>query len=118
MLPYNKKLVKNAQNLRKNMTPQERKLWYNFLKDFPVTVHRQHNIGNYIVDFYIAEMKTVIEIDGLQHGDPELAEKDAARDADLAALGITVLRYSNQDINRNFTAVAEDILSHYHTFSL
>ena len=107
-----------AKALRKNMTPWERKLWYEFLRNYPLRFQRQKAIGNYIVDFYIAEMKTVIEIDGLQHGDPELAEKDAARDADLAALGITVLRYSNQDINRNFTAVAEDILSHYHTFSL
>ena len=112
MLPYNKKLVKNAQELRKNMTPQERKLWYNFLKLLPLTVHRQYNIENYIVDFYIAETKTVIEIDGLQHGDPEHAKKDALRDADLATWGINVLRYSNQDVNRNFTAVAEDILSH------
>lgn len=112
MLPYNKKLVQNAQKLRKNMTPQERKLWYNFLKTLPLTVHRQHNIENYIVDFYIAETKTVIEIDGSQHGEPEHAEKDASRDADLAAWGITVLRYSNRDLNRNFIAVAEDILTH------
>ena len=112
MLPYNKRFVKNAQTLRKNMTPQERKLWYNFLKGLPLTVHRQHNIENYIVDFYIAERKIVIEIDGLQHGDPEHLEKDAIRDADLAAWGITVLRYSNKDLNRNFTAVTEDILSH------
>ena len=112
MLPYNKKLVKNAQVLRKNMTPQEKKLWYNFLKDLPITVHRQHNIENYIVDFYVAETKTVIELDGLQHGEPEHAEKDAVRDADLASWGITVLRYSNRDIKRNFTAVTEDILAH------
>ena len=112
MLPYNKKLVNNAQALRKNMTPQERKLWYNFLKTLPLTVHRQHNIENYIVDFYIAERKIVIEIDGLQHGDPAHLEKDAIRDENLAAWGITVLRYSNNDLNRNFTAVTEDILSH------
>ncbi len=52
---YNKNLVSNAQELRKNMTPEEKKLWYRFLKRLPVTVNRQKNIGNYIVDFYIAQ---------------------------------------------------------------
>ena len=110
MLPYNKKLVKNAQQLRKNMTPQERRLWYNFLKKLPFTIHRQHNIESYIVDFYIAERKTVIELDGIQHRSPEHEEADKQRDEALAAWGVTVLRYSNKDINRNFTAVVEDIL--------
>ena len=110
MLPYNKKLVKNAQQLRKNMTPQERRLWYNFLKKLPFTIHRQHNIESYIVDFYIAEKKAVIELDGIQHRSPEHEEADKQRDEALAAWGITVLRYSNKDINRNFTAVVEDIL--------
>ena len=110
MLPYNKKLVKNAQQLRKNMTPQERRLWYNFLKKLPFTIHRQHNIESYIVDFYIAEKKVVIELDGIQHRSPEHEEADKQRDEALAAWGVTVLRYSNKDINRNFTAVVEDIL--------
>ena len=110
MLPYNKKLVKNAQQLRKNMTPQERRLWYNFLKKLPFTIHRQHNIESYIVDFYIAEKKAVIELDGIQHRSPEHEEADKQRDEALAAWGVTVLRYSNKDINRNFTAVVEDIL--------
>ena len=96
------------------MTPQERKLWYNFLKALPFTVHRQHNIGNYIVDFYIAETKTVIEIDGSQHTDPDHAQKDALRDKALAAWGITVLRYSNHDVNCNFTAIKQDIFTHLH----
>ena len=110
MLPYNKKLVKNAQRLRKNQTKEERLLWYNFLKKLPFTVHRQHTVENYIVDFYIAEKKTVIELDGIQHNAPDHQKADKQRDEDLAVWGITVLRYSNKDINRNFTAVAEDIL--------
>ena len=61
---YNEKLVPNAQALRKNMTPEEKHLWYDFLKRLPVTVNRQKNIGNYIVDFYISSACIVIEIDG------------------------------------------------------
>lgn len=111
MIPYNKNLVSNAKNLRKNMTPEERHLWYDFFKKLPFSVRRQHNIENYIVDFYIAEKKIVIEIDGRQHRLPEHKEADAKRDADLAVWGITVLRYSNDSIRNHFNAVAEDILS-------
>lgn len=107
---YNKKLVSNAKTLRKNMTKEEKKLWYQFLKNLPITVNRQKNIGNYIVDFFIAEKRAVIEIDGLQHGMKENKIADEKRDADLSALGITVLRYNNQDINQNFYAVCQDIL--------
>ena len=63
---YNRKLVANAQKLRKNMTPEEKHLWYDFLKKLPVTVNRQKNIGNYIVDFYIPSARLVIELDGIQ----------------------------------------------------
>ena len=112
MIPYNKKLVSNARTLRKNMTPEEKHLWYDFLKRLPLNVRRQHNIGNYIVDFYIAEKKIVIELDGRQHLMREHQEADAERDAALAAWGITVLRYSNNSVRNNFGAVAEDILSH------
>ncbi len=110
MIPYNKKLVSNARVLRKNMTPEEKHLWYDLLKKLPFNVRRQHNIENYIVDFYIAEKKTVIEVDGLQHKAPQHKEADEVRDKALSAWGITVLRYSNKDIKQNFNAVAEDIL--------
>lgn len=110
MIPYNKNLVKNAQTLRKNMTAEERHLWYDFLKMLPFNVRRQHNIENYIVDFYIAEKKVVIEVDGLQHTFEGHREEDQRRDNELGNWGITVLRYSNSDINKNFSAVANDIL--------
>ena len=110
MIPYNKKLVSNARVLRKNMTPEEKHLWYDLLKKSPFNVRRQHNIENYIVDFYIAEKKTVIEVDGLQHKAPQHKEADEVRDKALSAWGITVLRYSNKDIKQNFNVVAEDIL--------
>ncbi len=95
------------------MTPEEKHLWYDFLKKLPLNVRCQHNIGNYIVDFYIAEKKTVIEIDGRQHLSPEHEEADKARDNYLAFLNITVLRYTNDDIRNNFNAVATDILKKF-----
>ena len=110
MFPYEKKFVSLAQNLRKNMTKEERRLWYDFLKKLPLTVKRQHNIGNYIVDFYIASKKTVIEIDGAQHGEQKQEELDKERQLFLSKLGITVLRYSNTEINKNFKGVAKDLL--------
>ena len=112
MIPYNKKLVSNARTLRKNMTPEEKHLWYDFLKRLPVNVRRQHNIENYIVDFYIAEKKIVIEVDGRQHLLPEHKEADEQRDTVMSSWGITVLRYPNDKIRKNFNAVAEDILKH------
>ena len=110
MIPYNRKLVSNARTLRKNMTPEENHLWYDFLKRLPFTVKRQHNIENFIVDFYIAQKKIVIEVDGIQHNTLQHRVADKERDASLAVWGITVLRYSNDSIRNNFYAVAADIL--------
>ena len=106
---YNPKLDANAKTLRKNMTKEERHLWYDFLKTLPTMVHRQKVIGRYIVDFYVASAKVVIELDGSQHYDLVGQQEDEMRDAYLNALGITVLRYSNADINLRFASVCEDI---------
>ena len=108
----NAKLKRNAQLLRKNMTPQERKLWFEFLKELPITVNRQKVAGNYILDFYIASSKIAIEVDGSQHYEITGETSDTKRDDFLAQNGITVLRYSNYDINNHFTAVCQDILNH------
>ena len=101
-----------AQKLRKDMTKEERHLWYDFLKTFPVNVHRQKVIGLYIVDFYISQAKIVIELDGSQHYEPEHRQMDAARDEYLAALGLRVLRYSNTDVRERFSATCTDIWNH------
>ena len=114
----NSKLTGNAETLRKNMTKEERHLWYDFLKTLSVTVNRQKVIGNYIVDFYIASSKFAIELDGSQHYEDKGVENDANRDAFLNDLGIKVLRYSNLDINQRFESVCEDILNHIHTSSV
>ena len=110
MLPYNRNLGPNSRKLRRDMTPEEKHLWYDFLKKLPVTVRRQHIIEHYIVDFYIAEKKIVIEVDGIQHEMPEHLRADEQRDADLAVWGISVLRYSNVAINSCFEWVVDDIL--------
>lgn len=107
----NSKLTKNAQQLRREMTKKERRLWYDFLKNLPFSFRRQKVIGNYIVDFYCADAKLVIELDGGQHYEEKGVEKDKERDAFLQALGLTVLRYSNLEILQNFQGVCEHILN-------
>ena len=109
---YEHKLIKRAQKLRKNMTEEERKLWYSFLRSLPVKFVRQKAIGNYIVDFYCASKKLVIELDGSQHYEDEGKEYDKVRDAYLQSLGLTVLRYSNYDFHKMYKAICEDIWNH------
>ena len=99
----------NAQRLRKEMTAEEKKLWYTFLKKLPVTINRQKVIGQYIVDFYCAKAKLVIEIDGSQHYEEKGIRSDKVRDEYLNSLGLTVLRYTNKEINSNFKNVCQDI---------
>ena len=107
---YNKKLVKNSQNLRTNMTDEERRLWYTFLKFLPITVNRQKIIENFILDFFIASKKIAVELDGSGHGKETNKIKDEVRDKALRNLGIKVLRYTNHDVNTNFDSVCRDIL--------
>ena len=105
----NTELKRNAQKLRREMTKEERRLWHDFLKSLPVTVNRQKVIGRYIVDFYCASNKLVIELDGSQHYEDKGASSDQERDLALNRLGITVVRYSNADVKRNFSGVCADI---------
>ena len=111
MKAYNKDLVSTAQDLRKNMTPEEKHLWYDFLKRLPMKAHRQYNIGNYIVDFYIPKKQLVIEIDGIQHLTEEHEEKDQTRDKFLEEQGLSVLRFPNESIRKNFADVCQIILN-------
>ena len=107
--PYNKKLTPRAQELRKNCTNEENRLWYQFLRRHEVPFRRQHPIGNYIVDFYCYKAKLVIELDGSQHFDDAGMEYDAQRTAYLEGLGLMVLRYPNSDINYRFRDVCNHI---------
>ena len=109
MKGYNKENIPLAKALRKNMTPWERKLWYDFLRTYPVRFQRQKAIGNYIADFYCARARLVIELDGGGHYTAEQAEKDALRTKDLESMNLTVVRICNLDIDRNFRGVCEYI---------
>ena len=108
----NSKLVSNARNLRKNMTKEERHLWYDFLKNYSVRFYRQKILGRYIVDFYCADAKLVIELDGSQHYDPNEMKRDKERTAFLEQYGLTVLRIPNNEVMQNFRGVCECIDDH------
>ena len=109
MKQYNKENIPLARTLRKNMTPWERKLWYEYLRQYPVRFQRQKAIGNYIVDFYCAKARLVVELDGGGHYELEQAAKDAARTSDLNSMQLQVIRICNLDIDRNFRGVCEYI---------
>ncbi len=111
----NERLTASSRRLRKEMTAEERKLWHLCLKTLPYRFRRQKVIENYIVDFYCANIKTAIEIDGSQHYEETNAKNDEKRTEYLNSLGITVLRYSNYEINVMFDSVRTDI---YHKLGL
>ena len=104
---YNKNLVNNAKALRKNMTKEERHLWYDFLKDYPVKFYRQKVMGKYIVDFYCAKADLVIELDGSQHFEENGIQYDSQRNEYLKSYGLDILRIPNNEINTNFDGVCE-----------
>ena len=106
---HNKNLVESAKFLRNNMTKEEKHLWYDFLREYPVKFSRQKILGKYIVDFYCANAKLVIELDGSQHYDTNGIEKDLQRTAYLEAYGLEVLRIPNNQVNQNFRGVCEYI---------
>ena len=105
----NRTLKGNAQALRKAMTKEEAKLWYQFLCRYQPRFHRQYVIGNYIADFYCHRAKLVVELDGSQHCDPRQMEYDRKRTEYLRSQGLTVLRFSNLDVMRQFRSVCEAI---------
>ena len=106
---HNKQLVPLAKQLRKEMTKEERHLWYDFLRTYPVRFSRQKVLGKYIADFYSAEAKLVIELDGSQHYEDNNIAKDTERTAFLESYGLTVIRIPNNEVNRNFRGVCEHI---------
>ena len=106
---HNKELVPHAKKLRREMTKEERHLWYDFLRTHPARFSRQKVLGQYIADFYSAKAKLVIELDGSQHYEDENRVKDARRTAFLEAYGLRVLRIPNNEVSRNFSGVCEYI---------
>lgn len=108
-LPNNKNLRVNAQALRKEATKWERRLWYDFLKSYPIQFNRQKNIGNYIVDFYCKQVKLVVELDGEYHRDEDVFISDKKRAEYLEQLEITVIRFKNEEIDKDFSKVCNKI---------
>ena len=106
---HNKNIVPLAKDLRKNMTSEEKHLWYDCLRNYPIKFLRQKVIGNYITDFYCAKANLVIELDGYQHGFEAEAENDVKRTEYLESLGLTVVRIPNYQINNNFLWVCRHI---------
>ena len=106
---HNKSLVNVGRILRKNMTPEERHLWYDFLRTYPIRFNRQKIIGKYIVDFYCAKAKLIIELDGSQHYEDSGIEKDIERTKFLEQYGFNIIRIPNNKIKQNFKGVCEYI---------
>ena len=106
---HNPKLTTNARALRKNMTKEERHLWYDFLRDYPVRFLRQKVIDCYIADFYCNKARLVIELDGSQHYEPNAMIKDTIRTGKIEERNLMVIRIPNHAINENFRGVCEYI---------
>ncbi|MFR5795302.1 MAG: endonuclease domain-containing protein [Christensenellales bacterium] len=108
-LPYNHKLIPRAKELRKDATEQEKCLWYKYLSQYPIRFQRQKTIGRFIADFYCAKAKLAIELDGSQHFSNEGKAYDESRTAGLEEYGITVIRFSNAEVDKHFESVCEVI---------
>ena len=108
-MQHNSNLTSRAQTLRKNMTKEERRLWYEYLHDYPYRFRRQVTFGNYILDFYCAAARLAVELDGSQHYEPAERLYDERRTEYLNSLGIRVLRFSNLDVLRNLHGVCQQI---------
>ena len=106
---HNPKLTPNSKKLRREMTKEERHLWYDFLRGYSVRFIRQKIIGNYIVDFYCAKANLVVELGGSQHYDEQGIRKDMERTKYLEAQGLKVMRIPNNEVNNNFRGVCEFI---------
>ena len=102
---HNSKIVPFAKELRKNMTKEERHLWYDFLREYPVKFTRQKVLGKYIADFYCAKANLVIELDGSQHYEDVGLMNDEKRTQYLEQYGIKVIRILNLDVLKNFDGV-------------
>ena len=115
MLPYNQKLKPRAQEMRKSATPQENKLWYQFLRKHPCSFTRQKTINQYIVDFFCSSKQLVIEIDGNQHYTECGLEYDGLRTELFKSLGLSVFRFKNSEIDFSFRKVCEIIQNYLDT---
>ena len=114
IVDYNLNLTPIAQTLRREMTPQEQKLWYQFLTKQRLRFQRQKPIHQYVVDFYCYRAKLLIEIDGAQHHEAEAAANDEYRDAVFASIGLAVQRFTNSEIDNDFANTCKRIMETIH----
>lgn len=105
----NNQMLPRARELRREMTPQERKLWYLFLRTYPAKIYKQRIIESFIVDFYCASAKLVIEVDGSQHYTESGIQYDQERSRVLARYGLQVLRFTNWEVDTQFSNVCDAI---------
>ncbi|MBE6759792.1 MAG: endonuclease domain-containing protein [Ruminococcaceae bacterium] len=108
-LPYDRRLIEQARQLRKNATRQENHLWYDFLRTYPTRFQRQKTIGGFIVDFYCHAARLVIELDGSHHFSEQGMAHDRDRTAVLEGYELKVIRFSNHDVDTRFSSVCEQI---------
>ena len=104
-LDYNKNNIVLAKELRKNATEEEDRLWYGYLSKYKIRFQRQKAIGNFIADFYCHKAKLVIEIDGSQHRTAEGIQKDEYRTEILEGYDLKIIRFTNQQIKKDFMRV-------------
>lgn len=104
-LPYKKELIPRAKELRKVATKQENRLWYDFLRSYPVRFQRQKAIKSFIADFYCHKAKLIVELDGSQHFSEQGLAYDAERGEILSSYGLQILRFSNAEIEHHFKDV-------------
>jgi very-short-patch-repair endonuclease len=114
-IPYGRRLTPRSQQLRRDATRAERKLWYEFLRDLPEKFTRQKPLGNYIADFYCSAARLVIELDGDTHFSETGAARDLTRTAALEAEGVRILRFTNDDVLQTFEGVCIEILARLRT---
>ena len=107
MKQYEKRNTPLARSLRKNMTPWERKLWYEYLRTYPVRFYRQKPLGEFIVDFYCPKARLVVELDGSGHYMQEQMQRDERRTAELEKMGLRIVRLCNLDVWQNFVGTCE-----------
>jgi len=109
-IPYRRDLKPRSQSLRRDPSPAERKLWYEFLRDLPVKFTRQKPLGHYIADFYCSAHRLVIELDGDSHYSDRAQQYDERRTENLEEEGVRVVRFTNTDVLQNFEGVCAEIL--------
>ena len=109
IVPKNSNMLSRARELRRDMTPQESKLWYQFLRRYPVKIYKQRIIESFIADFYCSRAQLVIELDGAQHTTEQGRQYDSERSSIFSQYGLEVIRFSNHEVDFQFEAVCERI---------